>query len=60
MSAKSKKIIKGIAWSVTLIGITTLIVLGVTKEEISAGTVLIDIAVVAVAEVVKFVIGKIQ
>lgn len=58
MSEKTKKIIRRVAWGLVAVGVATLIVLGVTQEEITAGVVLIDAAVVAVGAAAAYIIGK--
>lgn len=59
MTEKTKKICKIISWALIGVGTIGAIVLGATTEEITGGVILIDGVIIAVAEAIKYFIGKI-
>lgn len=60
MTDKTKKILKIVSWSLIGLGTIGAIVLGATTQEISAGVVLVDGVIIAVAEAIKFFIEKVN
>lgn len=58
MTDKTKKIIKYISWGLIAVGTIGAIILGATTEEISAGVVLVDGVIIAVAEAIKYFISR--
>lgn len=58
MTDKTKKIIKYVSWGLIALGTIGAIILGATTEEISAGVVLVDGVIIAVAEAIKYFISR--
>lgn len=58
MNEKTKKILKYVSWGLIALGSIGAIILGATTEEISAGVLLIDGVVIAVAEAIKYFITR--
>lgn len=53
-----KKIIERVGWITTGVGVTALIIAGVSVEEIGKGTALIDGAITAIGVVIAFIASK--
>lgn len=58
MTENTKKILKYVSWGLIAVGTIGAIILGATTQEISAGVVLVDGVIIAVAEAVKYFISK--
>lgn len=58
MSDDTKKVVERVGWVATAAGVITLLVVGVSTDEINFGVALIDVAVTAVGAVIAFIAGK--
>lgn len=58
MSDKTKDVVAKVSWGLVAAGIVGLLVVGITSEEVSAGTALIETAYMAVSTVIAFIFGR--